>query len=194
MVYQLTCEPLPSVTFPFPFSYLPLFSSPQLSSSQPPLTVHRRPGFIAPKKAYSFDLMLDDILSFAVTTLIDGGRLSMWMPTANDEDIEHAIPQHQALKLVACCIQNFNKWSRRLLTYVRLSDEEAGELVPRVRREVLGRKADELNSFRRKVSSLVALPSVAGSELTKSSTLKGFKKWVMGRRDRTPNHHQLFCK
>lgn len=112
---------------------------------------HLRPGFIAPKKAYSFDLMLDDILEFAVITLVDGGRLSMWMPTANDEDIEHAIPQHQALKLVACCIQNFNKWSRRLLTYVRLSDEEVGELKPRVRKEVVGRKADELNNFRRKV-------------------------------------------
>ncbi|KAE9973313.1 hypothetical protein BLS_003652 [Venturia inaequalis] len=111
---------------------------------------HLRPGFIAPKKAYSFDLMLDDILDFAVITLVDGGRLSMWMPTANDEDIEHAIPQHQALKLVACCIQHFNKWSRRLLTYVRLSDEEVGELKPRVRKEVVGRKADELNNFRRK--------------------------------------------
>jgi tRNA (guanine10-N2)-methyltransferase len=99
--------------------------------------------------------MLDDILDFAVIALVDNGRLSMWMPTANDEDIEHAIPQHQALKLVACCIQNFNKWSRRLLTYVRISDEEAGELKLRVRKEVVGRKADELNNFRRKVSYFI---------------------------------------
>lgn len=35
---------------------------------------------------------------------------------------------------------------------MRLSDEEVGELKPRVRKEVVGRKADELNNFRRKVS------------------------------------------
>ena len=53
--------------------------------------------------------MLDDILDFAASVLIDGGRLSMWMPTANDEDIEIAIPQHHCLKLVAVCVQEFNK-------------------------------------------------------------------------------------
>jgi tRNA G10 N-methylase Trm11 len=53
--------------------------------------------------------MLDDILDFGCLTLVDGGRLSMWMPTANDEDLELAIPQHQALRLVACCVQDFNK-------------------------------------------------------------------------------------
>jgi tRNA G10 N-methylase Trm11 len=68
-----------------------------------------RPGYIAPKKAYSFDAMIEDLLDFAALTLVDGGRLSMWMPTANDDDIEIAIPQHQCMKLISVCVQEFNK-------------------------------------------------------------------------------------
>lgn len=136
--------------------------------------------------------MLEDILDFAVITLVDGGRLSMWMPTANDEDIEHAIPHHQALKLVACCIQNFNKWSRRLLTYVRLSDEEVGELKPRVRKEVVGRKADELNNFRRKVCYSL-IDEVGEVMLIMGSISRAFKKLEMGPRDRVPRSSLSIC-
>jgi tRNA (guanine10-N2)-methyltransferase len=53
--------------------------------------------------------MIEDLLDFAALTLVDGGRLSMWMPTANDEDVEIAIPQHQCFKLVSVCVQDFNK-------------------------------------------------------------------------------------
>ena len=68
-----------------------------------------REGYIAPKKAYSFDALIEDILDFAALTLVEGGRLSMWLPTANDEDIEIAIPQHQCFTLVSVCLQEFNK-------------------------------------------------------------------------------------
>ena len=40
--------------------------------------------------------------------------------------------------------------SRRLLTFVRLTDAEVGDVVPRVRREVNG-DASDLNSFRKRV-------------------------------------------
>ena len=53
--------------------------------------------------------MLSDVLDFAVLMLVDGGRLAMWMPTANDEDIELAIPVHPGLELIAVCVQHFNK-------------------------------------------------------------------------------------
>ena len=53
--------------------------------------------------------MLDDLLDFAALMLFDGGRLSFWMPTANDEDIELGIPTHPSLELVSVCIQPFNK-------------------------------------------------------------------------------------
>jgi tRNA (guanine10-N2)-methyltransferase len=68
-----------------------------------------REGYIAPKKAYSFDALIEDILDFAALALVDGGRIAMWLPTANDQDIEIAIPQHHCFKLVSVCLQEFNK-------------------------------------------------------------------------------------
>lgn len=53
--------------------------------------------------------MLADVLDFAFLMLLDGGRLSMWMPTANDEDIELFIPVHPGLELISVCVQQFNK-------------------------------------------------------------------------------------
>jgi tRNA G10 N-methylase Trm11 len=53
--------------------------------------------------------LLDDTLHFASLTLVENGRLAMWMPTANDEDIELAIPTHPCLKVVSVCVQPFNK-------------------------------------------------------------------------------------
>jgi tRNA (guanine10-N2)-methyltransferase len=113
---------------------------------------YREPTYIPPKKPYSFVAMLDDILSFAANTLVPNGRLSMWMPTANDEDIELAIPKSPYLELVSICVQPFNKWSRRLLTYRRLKEEEVDQgAVEQIERDYeSGMCADDLNTFRRK--------------------------------------------
>ncbi|KAJ9668584.1 hypothetical protein H2201_001226 [Coniosporium apollinis] len=111
----------------------------------------RQDGFIPPKRPYSFEAMLDDILEFASVMLVDGARLSMWMPTANDEDIELAIPTHPYLEIVSVCVQAFNKWSRRLLTYRRIPDSEVdGTAVQQRRKYGSGIHANDLNSFRRK--------------------------------------------
>lgn len=53
--------------------------------------------------------MLEDILAFAADTLVDNGRLSFWMPTANDEEQEIPTPLHPCLEIVAVCVQPFNK-------------------------------------------------------------------------------------
>lgn len=53
--------------------------------------------------------MLDDILNFAADTLVDNGRLSFWMPTANDEELEIPVPTHPCLEIVVVCVQPFNK-------------------------------------------------------------------------------------
>lgn len=53
--------------------------------------------------------MLDDILNFAAVSLVDDGRLSLWMPTANDEEVELGIPMHPCLEVVSVCVQAFNK-------------------------------------------------------------------------------------
>lgn len=109
-------------------------------------------GYIPPKKPYSFTAIQDDILEFAVSTLVENGRLSMWMPTANDEDIELVIPTHPCLEIVSVCVQPFNKWSRRLLTYRRKTESEipSGALEMVKKEYEKGVRADELNNFRRK--------------------------------------------
>ncbi|KAK5201902.1 hypothetical protein LTR16_001067 [Cryomyces antarcticus] len=112
---------------------------------------HLQEGFVPPKRPYSFEAMLDDILDFAASMLVENGRLAMWMPTANDDDVELAIPSHPSLELISVCVQAFNKWSRRLLTYRRLPDAQVDSTAPRPQRTyVAGATADELNSFRRK--------------------------------------------
>ena len=68
--------------------------------------VTSRPGYIAPRKPYGFEAMLNDILTFAARTLVTDGRLSMWMPTANDE-VELVVPLHPNLELVSVSVQSF---------------------------------------------------------------------------------------
>ena len=69
----------------------------------------RQDKYIPPKKPYSFEAMLDDILEFSANSLIDDGRLSLWMPTANDEEVILNIPNHPSLELISVCVQAFNK-------------------------------------------------------------------------------------
>ncbi|KAI0432493.1 S-adenosyl-L-methionine-dependent methyltransferase [Xylaria sp. FL1042] len=115
--------------------------------------IYRDPAFIPPKKPYSFMAMLDDILNFATDMLVDNGRLSFWMPTANDEEQEIAVPTHPCLEVVVVCTQVFNKWSRRLITYRRLPDSEVDVSALALRKkqegQMKGQSADDLNPFRR---------------------------------------------
>ena len=115
-----------------PPDHTPTTSSP---SSTPPLIPyhptlhipsHKAPSYIAPKKPYSFDKMIANILTFAADTLVDHGRLALWMPTANDRDDEISVPRHKELELLHVCTQPFNKWSRRLIVYRRKRDDEIG--------------------------------------------------------------------
>lgn len=57
--------------------------------------------------------MLNDILNFAARTLVPNGRISMWMPTASDEDVELEIPTHPSLEVISVSVQHFNncEWS-----------------------------------------------------------------------------------
>jgi tRNA (guanine10-N2)-methyltransferase len=52
--------------------------------------------------------MLGDILAFAARTLVTDGRLAMWMPDANDEDVEYLIPMHPNLEVVHVSVQPFS--------------------------------------------------------------------------------------
>ncbi|KAL7276354.1 hypothetical protein RUND412_000657 [Rhizina undulata] len=115
---------------------------------------HLQSDYVPPKKPYSFLAMLDDILQFSVDHLVPGGRLCFWMPTANEDFSQFDIPMHPQMELAAVSVQEFNKWSRRLLTYSRKhGDEGAGEAA-KMRAEILDASkkwtADELNGFRKK--------------------------------------------
>ncbi|KAK3400196.1 hypothetical protein B0T20DRAFT_478041 [Sordaria brevicollis] len=81
--------------------------------------------------------------------------LSFWMPTANDQDQEIPVPQHPYMEVVAVCVQDFNKWSRRLITYRRVPDAEVEpaaiksyEQTKAERAVEEGKTADDLNPFR----------------------------------------------
>ncbi|KAK3986570.1 putative tRNA guanosine-2'-O-methyltransferase TRM11 [Cladorrhinum sp. PSN332] len=116
--------------------------------------MYKQPDFIPPRKPYGFLAMLDDILQFSAQTLVDGGRCSFWMPTANDEEQEIGVPEHPYLEVLSVCTQTFNKWSRRLITYRRIPDAEVDQAAMKVHEEkkrVLdeGKSADELNPFRK---------------------------------------------
>ena len=134
--------------------------------------------------------MLDDLLEFAALTLVDGGRLSFWMPTANDEDVILGVPAHQCLDLVSVCVQTFNKCafpamnfasstdedkkgSRRLLTYRRLPDSEIkGHLSMRQKEAPKGSNANDLNSFRKRVSCIPVPPWTLDTLIMNDSILK----------------------
>ena len=114
---------------------------------------HTLPGFVPPKRPYSFNRMLGDILDFAARTLDDKGRLAFWMPIANDADEEFPVPQHPMLDLRGNCVQVFNKWSRRLLVYERVTGEASDEMLDEMAKLTITASekgsADDLNQFRR---------------------------------------------
>ncbi|GAB7361059.1 hypothetical protein MBLNU230_g1099t1 [Neophaeotheca triangularis] len=154
---------------------------------------HLSANYIPPKQPYSFERMLDDVLDFAAEMLVNGGRLCMWMPVADEDDEEenatpqvggkqnpaieetvpekeYDIPQHPALQLVSVCTQDFNRWSRRLLTYSRMPD---GTVKP-----------DDLLSYK---ASRLGLPGATIGHRSTADELNGFrKKYFQGFKD-TPN-------
>jgi tRNA (guanine10-N2)-methyltransferase len=114
---------------------------------------HLQPGYVPPKRPYSFLAMLDDILDFAAGALVPGARLSFWMPTSNEREEEIETPVHPCLEVMSVCTQSFNKWSRRLITYRRREEGEVGEMEGgRRERSAMGEgvSADELNPFRKR--------------------------------------------
>lgn len=117
---------------------------------------HTLPGYVAPKKPYSFERILDDILAFAADMLVVDGRLAFWMPSANEDDEVLEIPSHEMLEMVECCVQRFHKWSRRLLVYRRRRKGGGGEVDGPGRNDkktedfANGKTASDLNPFRRK--------------------------------------------
>lgn len=102
---------------------------------------HLRKDFIQPKKPYELSNLLEDLLNFAASRLPVDGRLAFWMPTANDDFQIHNLPQHENLELLYNLEQEFNKWSRRLLVYVKRDESYKGHTVN-------GLKVNNIKNFR----------------------------------------------
>lgn len=100
-----------------------------------------RKDYIPAKKAYELSNLLEDLLNFAAERLPVGGRLAFWMPTANDDFEVHNLPQHEQLELLYNLEQEFNKWSRRLLVYVKRDENYRGKTIN-------GLKVNNIKNFR----------------------------------------------
>lgn len=105
--------------------------------------------YIPAKKPYSLDNLLDDLLQYASERLEIGGRLAFWMPTANDENVETMIPLHSHLELKYSCVQEFYKWSRRLLVYVNRGPGFQGEDNTGFKRSVSNFRDRYFTSFKK---------------------------------------------
>lgn len=76
---------------------------------------------------YEMSQIVIDLIVFAVDHLAIGGRLVFWMPTVNEYYQAQDIPTHPALICIANSEQVFGKWSRRLITMVKLEQEVGTE-------------------------------------------------------------------
>ena len=115
------------------------------------VAAHLRDGYIPPKRPYGFDALMQDVLEFGYSTLVDHGRLSLWMPTADEDATELDLPTHPGFELVSVCVQQFTKWARRLLTYERRPGHEFATRRTSHIGKSTGRNANDLNPFRKKV-------------------------------------------
>ncbi|TPX72228.1 hypothetical protein SpCBS45565_g00504 [Spizellomyces sp. 'palustris'] len=74
---------------------------------------------------YEMNDVIVDLIDFAATFLVPGGRLVYWLPTVTEEYVPEDVPIHPQFKLVANSEQNFGKWARRLITMEKLRDDGA---------------------------------------------------------------------
>lgn len=77
---------------------------------------------------YSIKSMYNDLLRFSAKNLRLDGRLVCWFPIVRSEFTEKMLPQHSALKMIACSEQILSgEASRLLLTYEKIA--EVGEII-----------------------------------------------------------------
>lgn len=77
------------------------------------------------KIEYNLPQLYSDLLQFASTHLVIGGRLVCWFPVFRKEYDESLLPKHKNLSLIANSEQVLsNHTSRRMLTYERIGDSD----------------------------------------------------------------------
>ncbi|PVU94180.1 hypothetical protein BB561_002743 [Smittium simulii] len=81
---------------------------------------HARDDYYPPTVPYEMSDVIVDLLTFAATFLVVGGRLVFWLPTVTEEYSDSDIPTNNHLKLIANSEQNFGAWTRRLITMEKI--------------------------------------------------------------------------
>ncbi|BFZ54716.1 hypothetical protein PYCC9005_001753 [Savitreella phatthalungensis] len=81
--------------------------------------VHDQPDYVPPRKGYELSELVEDLLRDSRAMLVDGGRLTFWLPTVTDEYKDVDIPQIAGMRNLYNSVQHFGSWGRRLLTYRR---------------------------------------------------------------------------
>eukprot|EP00842_Homolaphlyctis_polyrhiza_P002358 jgi/Hompol1/3122/HPOL_003125-RA len=83
---------------------------------------------------YEMEDVIVDLVSFAASHLVPGGRLVFWLPTMNEQYEPQDIPTHSRLVLIANSEQSFGKWSRRLITMEKIAPSEADQAAADAKR------------------------------------------------------------
>lgn len=87
------------------------------------LIIYRNGELRYPKmEPYNMANIIVDLIELSALHLKVGGRLVFWLPTVNEFNVNQDIPSHPALVLVSSSEQVFGKWSRRLITMEKVSD------------------------------------------------------------------------
>lgn len=81
------------------------------------------PGYVPASKPYEMVDLVNDLVLFARYMLVPGGRLVFFLPTFTEEWDPVDIPAIEGMKEISFgqgSAQEFNKWSRRLITLEKL--------------------------------------------------------------------------
>ncbi|KAI8904005.1 S-adenosyl-L-methionine-dependent methyltransferase [Gorgonomyces haynaldii] len=102
-----------------------------IQPSDEQVSIYKANGELRYPKTTPYEMtdVIRDLVLFAVRFLVKKGRLVFWLPTVNEEYQPTDIPVHPSMRLVANSEQNFGKWSRRLITMEKISDQESGEIA-----------------------------------------------------------------
>lgn len=83
----------------------------------------RMPGYVPASKPYEMVDLVNDLVLFARYMLVPGGRLVFFLPTFTEEWDPVDIPAVEGMREISFgqgSAQEFNKWSRRLITLEKL--------------------------------------------------------------------------
>jgi tRNA (guanine10-N2)-methyltransferase len=84
----------------------------------------RMPGYVPASKPYEMVDLVNDLVAFARYMLVPGGRLVFFLPTFTEEWDPVDVPSVEGMREISFgqgSAQEFNKWSRRLITMEKYS-------------------------------------------------------------------------